>query len=164
MGNSASSEALRKAPQKLSKPNPLNSLPAADLLSPSDLSASSSTRYSNNYRAASWAAASVEELASPVQHLLIEYDGNASSSTTEAWPRSRRHSRIVDTGDIPALYESGIGSKRSSMASPGFQTGNRLSRSSSMTVGGRGEVQPIIRAQRFVRGRRCCPTPQRESL
>ncbi|POR33286.1 Uncharacterized protein TPAR_06517 [Tolypocladium paradoxum] len=148
MGNTSSSEASRKAPQRLSKPRPGNRLLAADLLSPSDLSASSSTRYCDSYLAGSRPA--LEQFPSPTQDAPVEREDAAANSSAAERRLSMRESGVhsaIFAVPSPSHEPQTRGRRRSTeVASSAAE--DRLSRPNSLVRHGGGGVQPPNRTHR----------------
>ncbi|PNY25076.1 Uncharacterized protein TCAP_04986 [Tolypocladium capitatum] len=127
MGNTSSSESPRKA-QKLSKLRLGDRLSAADLLNPSDLTASSSTRYCDSYLAASHPA--LVQCPSPMQEAPVEYEDAAANSSAADLRLSMRESGVQSANiAVPSSLE------------PQARGRQRSSRANSMVRHGGGGVQ-----------------------
>ncbi|KAJ6443891.1 CFEM domain-containing protein [Purpureocillium lavendulum] len=145
MGNSSSSEAPRKAPQKLSKPRPPSHVSASDFLSPSSLSASSGDRYCESYLAGSRPVlSSVEDFPALAHDSDVAYK-DVFSNSQGALSGSRPHSEVTDVGSSTQLHEPQSRQRGQSSGVARSDTARWPERPKSVVYDS-GPAQPVARA------------------
>ncbi|UNI24071.1 hypothetical protein JDV02_009849 [Purpureocillium takamizusanense] len=156
MGNSTSSEASRKAPQKLSKPRPPGHVSATDFLSPSSLSASSGDRYCESYLAGS-RVLSVEDFPS-YTHDPIAARKDAFRTSSGHLSNSTPGLGAIDVGESTQVRDPQTQQRGRSSGVSRSDTTRQPDRPKSMVVD-RSAVQPVARAASRRRHVRSSPDP-----